>query len=449
MPSPATKQKIPHSLDAERTTLGALLLDPEKMIDIAPMLRPEDFFDPVYGAIYRAIHKLYEERKPIDFVTVSEALKENTKVQALGGSAFVADLPASVPTASHAMRYAEIVKEKSMRRELAKIGSGLMDLAAGSDQNSTELVDAAEQQLLKLSQQANQSDAKPLSDLCNQRFDCYSEAFESDDPSAFSGIPTGFPTLDEMLGGLEGGDMVVLAARPSMGKTALALNVARNVVSQEGRVVGVFSLEMSKEQIVDRLVAGELGVDTHSLKRGMISEDQFDRLGGVMDGLTNLPIFIDDDPDVSLASLRSRARRLQVRTGLDLLIIDYLQLIEVTDKRAGENQTQRVSYISKNLKHLARELSCPVVVLSQLNRECEKRNPPIPVLADLRDSGSIEQDADIVLMLYREGYYNEDCERPTVTDVFVRKQRQGPTGRIELDYDATRMQFSPVERKRG
>jgi len=444
MPQSAPKTATPHSLEAERTTLGAILLDPEKMIDIAPVLQAGDFFDPIYGAIYRAISKLHEERKPIDFVTVSEALKDNTKVQAIGGSAFLADLATSLPTASHGTRYAEIVKEKHLRRELAKVGSNIAELAATDDRTSTELVDAAEQQLLKLSHQATPADAKQLVDICNERFDRYSEAFDSDDPSAFTGIATGFPALDEMLGGLDPGHLMVLAARPSMGKTALALNIARNVVSQEGKVVGVFSLEMSKEQIVDRMVASDLGVDTHSLNRGMISAEEFDRLGGVMDRLTPLPIFIDDDPDVSLASLRSRARRLQIRTGLDLLIIDYLQLIEVTDKRAGENQTQRISYISKNLKHLARELGCPVIVLSQLNRECEKRNPPIPVLSDLRDSGSIEQDADSVLMLYREGYYNEDCEQPTVTDVFVRKQRQGPTGRVELDFNATRMQFFPV-----
>lgn len=434
----------PHSNEAEQTTLGAILLDPDRMTDVAAILQPEDFYDPTLRAIYATICKLYEERTPIDFVTVANRLKDHPKLTAIGGSAFLARLAEELPTAAHARYYAEIVKEKSVRRHLAKLGSNITHLATTDDRTSTELVEAAEQHLLKLSHQTTPTDASELSAICSERYEHYSEAFESDDPAAFAGIATGFAALDALLGGLRPGHLMILAARPSMGKTALALNIARNIVTQQARPVGVFSLEMSKEEIVDRLVASDLGVETQSLNRGTLDDQQFDQLGPVMDRLSGMPIFIDDDPDTTLASLRSRARRLQVHAGLDLLIIDYLQLIDVTDRGAGENQTQRISYISKNLKHLARELQCPVIVLSQLNRECEKRNPPIPGLADLRDSGSIEQDADSVLMLYREGYYDEDCERPTITDVFVRKQRQGPVGRVELDFDARRMRFLPV-----
>ena len=253
----------PHSTEAERTTLGAILLDPERMTDIAAVLQPKDFYDPTLRVVYAAICKLYEDRTPIDFVTVAESLKDEAQVKAIGGSAFLAELSETLPTASHATYYAEIVKEKSVRRDLANVGSKIMELAASDNRSSAELVDAAEQHLLKLSHRATNADATQLSEICHERYDHYSEAFETDDPTAFAGIATGFSALDGLLGGLRPGQLIILAARPSIGKTALALNIARNVVSEQGKVVGIFSLEMSKEEITDRLVASDLAVDTH------------------------------------------------------------------------------------------------------------------------------------------------------------------------------------------
>lgn len=440
--SPFATELAPHSTEAETTVLGALVLDPDRIIDVAPILTPDDFYDPVHAAIYEAIERLYDERTPIDFVTVCDALKNNQKLQQVGGSAFLAKLSVAVPTSAHATKYAEIVREKSLRRKLMKVATSISDLASTDEKNSCELLEFAEQQVLGLSRQTPQTKPRSLTELARERYDHYTTLNESDDPTSHYGITTGFTGLDNMLTGLQPGHLMILAGRPSIGKTAFALNIARNVGIDNEKSVAIFSLEMTNAEVADRLFAGMLGVDAWRLRRGDLTEEQYRNMGTQFDQLANHRIYIDDDSDTTLTNLRSKARRQQIEQGIDLLIIDYLQLIQVTGRSASENQTTRITHISNSLKQLARELNCPVIVLSQLSRSCEQRTDKRPILSDLRDSGSIEQDADSVLMLYRESYYNELCDDPDITDVYLRKNRHGPVGHVELRFDSQEMTFT-------
>jgi replicative DNA helicase len=446
MPSPAIAHR-PHSTDAERTTIGALLGDPERIVDVVGTVEPKDFFDPTYRIIYEAIRQLYDDRQPIDFVTVAQVLRNEKKLQDIGGSAFLAALAAEVPTSAHAAHYASIVRDKAMHRQLLDAGSAITEVAGDETLTAAEALERAEQQLLRISRHAS-NDAKPqhIAEVGAESYERYVRLQAAEDKTALFGLTTGFRDLDQMLTGLPPGCLVVVAARPSLGKSSLALDIARHAAARQGKNVAVFSLEMTKQEIMDRIIAGFLGVDAWRLKKGELTEDDFKRMGILFDELKDHPLYIDDDPDTTISNLRSKARRQQMEHGLDLLVIDYLQLIEVTDRAAGENRTQMVSHISRSLKNLARELGTPIIALSQLSRLTEQRNPPIPILSDLRDSGSIEQDADIVLMLYREDMHNEDCDNPGETDVYVRKNRNGPTGRVTLYFDKARMSFRDLHR---
>lgn len=439
-------QQPPHSSAAERTLLGALLIDADTMIDVRPLLKPEDFHDPVHSTIYAAMVSLYDDRKPVDFVTLSNILSTDEAITRIGGSAFLATLASEVPTASHAATYAEIVREKSLKRQLIALGNRLSAIAGEDKRTSSELLETAEQQFLQLTRKSIDRSPVSLADMRSERFDRYTELYESDDPSAHYGTSTGFRDLDNLLTAMAPGHLIVLAGRPSMGKTAFALDIARNVGLDQGKSVAIFSLEMTKEEIFDRIFGSLTGIQPWKLTKGLLSEDQFMQMGPSFDRLDGRNIFVDDDSDRTLVNLRSKARRLQMQRKLDLVVIDYLQLIQVTDRAATENQTQKMSHISQSIKQLARELECPVLALSQLNRECERRPDKRPQLSDLRDSGSIEQDADRVLMLYRDGYYNEDVENPDITDVYVRKNRHGPVGSVELRFDMKTMSFASVEK---
>lgn len=438
---------IHHSDEAEKTTLGALLLDPEAIVYVAPLLKHEDFYDPVYRDIYKAIVQLYEQSVPIDFVTVNQALQHHGRLQQIGGSAFLAQLATDVPTASHVIRYAETVREKSRRRQLIRLGQQIAALGQDYDKSTEELMEAAEQGILQVSRHGMGDKPVDLIALRDERYEHYAAVHEAEDKSAHYGLTTGFRDLDELLIGLPPGDLIIVAARPSMGKTAFAQQIAQQVVENLDKTVTIFSLEMSKEQLADRTFAGALGVSTHMLRKGLLPEADFQRMGKVFDGIKGERLFIDDDADRTLVNLRSKARRQQMEHGLDLLIVDYLQLIEVTGPTVKENRVQQISQVSRQLKQLARELHIPVIAVSQLSRNVENRPDKRPQLSDLRESGSIEQDADTVLMLYREDYYDEDTDRTGMTDVYVRKHRQGPTGRFELLFNRERMAFSNVAQR--
>lgn len=431
----------PHSTEAEQSLLGSILIDPDRLIDVVTQVAPEDFYDPVHRAIYRAIVKLHDERRMIDFVTVADALHSNTAVQSIGGSAYLAELGTNVPSSIHAADYAGIVRDKAVHRQLLLVGEKIQELGKDEALNSDEAMGVAEQLLLQVARNRSLSKPQHIADVGAESYERYTKLYNAEDKSTLFGLTTGFGKLDELLTGLPAGHLMIVAARPSMGKSAFALDIARHVASAQKKNVAIFSLEMTKQEIMDRVIAGYLGVQTWKLKKGELTPDDFKQMGTLFDTLKDHPIFIDDDADTTLNNLRSKARRLQLEHGLDLLIIDYLQLIEVTDKAAGENRTQQVSHISRQLKNLARELQAPIIALSQLSRSVEQRTPPIPVLSDLRESGSIEQDADSVLMLYRESMYNEDCEDRFLTEVYLRKNRHGPTGRADLHFDAAKMSF--------
>lgn len=447
MPSNATHDTQPHSADAERTTIGALLLDPERIHDVAAVLRPDDFYDPTYRTIYEAIRRVHEARRPIDFVTVSEELAANKRILDVGGAGFLASLANDVPTSSHATHYAAIVREKALHRQLKEVGTRIGAIASDERIPADEAVERSEQALLSLSRKTAVHTPQHIADVGAESYERYARLYETDDKTTLFGLTTGFRDLDLMLTGLPPGCLMIVAARPSAGKSSLALDIARHAASEHGKNVAMFSLEMTKQELMDRTIAGMLGIEAWRLKKGDLSPDDFARMGPLFDGLRQHPLYIDDDPDTTIANLRSKARRQQMEHGLDLLVIDYLQLIEVTDRAAGENRTQQVSHISRSLKNLARELGCPIIALSQLSRSVEQRNPAIPVLSDLRESGSIEQDADIVLMLYRQSMYDEDCAEPHLTDVYIRKNRHGPTGRVSLSFDRQTMSFSNLAKR--
>lgn len=432
----------PHRSDAERHLIASVLIDPSKFIEIASELRPEDFHDPVYRTIFTSMCHLQELRRPIDFVTVSDQLSSDPSIERLGGTAFLAQLCSALPTASHASAYAAIIREKALQRKLLEVGHRMVALATDDRLPALEALEQAEQKLLSLSRHSTENKPQHIAEIGQESYARYAELHEATDKTALFGLRTGFTQLDLLLTGLPPGHLMIVAARPSMGKTSFALDIARHVAGLQRKQVAVFSLEMTKQELMDRVIAGLLGIETWKLKKGQLTASDFTALGKIFDGLKNHPLYIDDDPDTTIANLRSKARRQHLEHGLDLLIIDYLQLIEVTDRASGENRTQQVSHISRSLKNLARELGCPIIALSQLSRSVEQRNPPIPILSDLRESGSIEQDADSVLMLYRQGAHNEDCDDPLGTDIYVRKNRNGPTGRIELHFDAARMCFT-------
>ena len=431
----------PHDTQAEKTVIGALLLDPDAIFSVSPPLQAEDFYDPVFRDLFAAVKAVAEEGSGVDFVTVSSRLQGNRRIDQLGGSAFLAEIAADVPTASHAAHYAAIVLEKSRRRQLADLGRRISQLSHAEEQTAAELTEQAEQEFLRLSRDAAMEEPARLDALGPERYDHYVTLYEAEDASEHCGIRTGFAALDEKLVGLSPGQLIVLAGRPGMGKTALALDIARHTAFEQQKSVCLISLEMSKDEVFDRLLSKQLTLPSWRLAQGRLTEDEFGKMGPALDQFQGVPLYIDDDHNADLAHLRSKARRQKLAAGLDLLIVDYLQLIEVTDRSANENQTQRITYISKSLKRLARELECPVLALSQLSRECERRPDKRPQLSDLRDSGSIEQDGDRILMLYREGMYNDDCSDPDLTDLFIRKNRHGPTGSIELRFDRETMTF--------
>jgi len=434
-------QAPPHSTEAERSLLGAIFLDPDRLIDVAPLLAPADFFDPAHRRIYEAVLSLYEKGRGVDILTVAEKLRDDRYVQAAGGSAYLAELPQSVPIAAHALEYANILHDASLRRMLQSACGDISTLLSDRSVSAEAALERAEQKLLALSRVSPDSRPKHIAEIGCEAYERYAALHEAKDKTSLFGITIGFSALDELLTGLPPGHLMILAARPSMGKTALALDIARNVAGKLKKNVAIFSLEMTRQEIMDRIVASLLKVETWKLKKGELTENDFKRLGPLFDDLKNHPIYIDDDADTTLTNLRAKARREKLQRGLDLLVIDYLQLIEVTGREATDNRTQQVTLISRSLKNLARELQCPIIALSQLSRSCEQRNPPIPVLSDLRDSGAIEQDADSVAMLYRESLYNEDCADPALTDVYLRKNRNGPTGHVEIYFDGARMSF--------
>lgn len=439
----------PHSTEAERTVLGAILLDPDAIIKVSDLLKADDFYDPVHRLIYQAVLELHERHEVIDFVTVSSKLADAKRVQEVGGTAFLAELASSVPTSSHVYQYGQIVKTKAVHRRIIEAGQKITGFGYEIGKPVGELLDKVEKTVFEITNTFIKEKFVHIREVLDARYEKFAEMHESKDDTSVKGVPTGYMGLDQKLSGLQPSDLIVLAGRPSMGKTALALGIAQNAAIRYRKSVGIFSLEMSKEQLVDRLFASMLGVDSWKLQRGKLDDSDFQNMGPIMDELSKANIFIDDSVASSLPELRAKARRLQMEHGLDLIVIDYLQLMSTGNDHYVGNRVQEISEISRSLKQIGRELRVPILALSQLSRAVESRPGNIPQLSDLRDSGSIEQDADVVLMMYREDYYEEDSDRPGLTDIYVRKHRNGPTGRVELMFKREQMRFYDVDKSQS
>ena len=438
----------PQNLDAEASLLGSLLIDSDAIVKVADILSENDFYDERHRLIYASVKQLYDSHRPIDVLTLSDELKNKNNLEKIGGSKYLTELTNFVPTASHVNQYAEIVASKAMRRRLIKASQDITNFGYNEDQDLKELIEQAESRLFEVSQQHVKQDIVSLEQILTESFDRLDELHK--DKGTIRGIPTGYKDLDNILAGLQRSDLIVLAARPSMGKTAMVLNLAHNVAVKAGQSVLMFSLEMSKEQLVDRILAKESGVNAWALRTGNLTDNDFEKIGQAMGTLSEAQIFIDDTPSITVSDMRTKARREAHQRPLGLIIVDYLQLMSGGTRYHNEgNRVQEISEISRGLKGIARELNVPLIALSQLSRSVESRHPQIPQLADLRESGSIEQDADVVAFLYREEYYNPETERKNVMDVLIKKHRNGPTGNIELYFDREKQQISSLDTKRS
>ncbi|MCX7680452.1 MAG: replicative DNA helicase, partial [Anaerolineae bacterium] len=423
MPTP--DKMIPQNVEAEEAVLGSLLIDPEALFRVAPFLRPEDFYVQKNGWIYEAILALHERREPIDFVTLCDELERREQLEEVGGAAYITSLINAVPSAIHAEAYGRIVEQAAIRRRLIGAATQIAQLAYQESEDIDQTIDQAEQALFSVSQRRITRDLAPIQEVIRRYYDRIEYLYAHQGEPL--GVPTGFIDLDRLLGGMQRSDFIIVAARPSVGKTSLCLSFARNA-ARHGQHVAIFSLEMSAEQIVQRLVSAETGIDAQRLRLGNLKEEEWPLFVQAIGRLADLPIFIDDTPSISALQLRTKARRLHAEHGLDLIIVDYLQLMS-GDIRA-ENRVQEVSYISRSLKAIARELDVPVVAASQLSRAVEQRTDKKPVLADLRESGSLEQDADVVMFIYRDELYHPETERQHIADIIVAKHRNGPTGTV-------------------
>ncbi len=431
----------PQAVEAEQSVLGALLIDRDAVIEVAEFLRPADFYRGHHGTIYAAVLDLYERREPVDIVTVSEVLARRDELDQVGGSAYLTSLINLTPTAVNAVHYARIVERKALLRNL--IGAAAKIAAIGYDEAAevSEAIDRAEQELFAVSQKRIETGFSPLRQLLHAAYDRLDYLHQH--KGEISGIRTGFADLDALTTGLQRSDLIIVAARPSIGKTSLALNFAEHAAVREGKTVGLFSLEMSKEQLVLRLLSSVSNIDSQRLRTGFLEEMDFTRLAPAMNALAEAPMFIDDTPNISTMELRTKARRLQAEAGLDLVIVDYLQLMQSTIASRDANRVQEVTEISRGLKALARELQVPVIALSQLSRQAEMRESKEPRLSDLRESGSIEQDSDLVLFLWREkerGADDGDADGEVI-NLKLAKHRNGPTGETKLWFKKRQTRF--------
>jgi replicative DNA helicase len=438
----------PQNLDVEASLLGSLLIDSDAFIKIGDMIHADDFFDVQHSKIFAAMRALHDKRSPIDILTLSEQLKSADQLDAVGGASYLTELTNFVPTAAHLEQYAQIVADKAIRRRLISASQDIATIGFDENKSLQELIEEAETRLFEVSQRHVRQDVTSLESILGESFDRLDDLHRN--KGGISGIPTGLRDLDKLLAGLQRSDLIVIAARPSMGKTAIMLNMALDIATKakQGSVL-YFSLEMSKEQLVDRLLAAEARVDAWKLRTGEgLTDEDFERLSAAMGELAEAPIFIDDTSGITVSDLRTKARRLHHQHPLAAIMVDYLQLMSGGSRYANSaNRVQEISEISRSLKILARELNVPVVAASQLSRSVESRSPQIPQLADLRESGSIEQDADIVAFLYREEYYNPDTDRKNITDILVKKHRNGPVKNIDVYFDRDKQRFRDLDTK--
>lgn len=434
----------PHNDEAEQGVLGAVLIDKDAMNIVSEILSPQHFYSDINGMIFEAMAVLYEERKPIDILTVTAQLKKRKLYDKVGGS-YLTDLTTVVPTAANVMHYAGLVKEAATRRSLITSGTTIAEMGYQEQTEIKEILDKAESSIFAISQGNIIKGFVPVKETLAESFDRIDELHRKG--AGLRGVRTGFIDLDTILSGFQNANLIILAARPGQGKTALVLNIAQYIAVHEKQPVGIFSLEMSKEELVDRFLVSQADVDAWKLKTGKLSEDDFSKLSEAMGKLADAPIFIDDTPGLTLTEMRSKARRLQMEHNLSLIIVDYLQLVD--PGRRYDNRVQEVSMVSQALKNLARELNVPVLSASQLSRAVEHRGEKKPQLADLRESGAIEQDADVVMFIYRPDFETDGKAHSIPTKLLIAKHRNGRTGEIDLLFRGDRVRFYSVERKRN
>ncbi len=429
----------PQNLDAERALIGALILKPEAMHDVSVTVYPESFYADKHKEIYRALLDIFMHGDPIDILTIATKLKTRDMLERVGGASYITELVESVPAASNALYYAELVQNKSILRGLISAADDIAEIGYSDPENIDEAMDNAEKKIYQVTNAPTTQKFTPIGSSLTEAWDRFEKLNSTDD--IHRGIPTGFNALDNLLAGLQKSDLIILAARPSMGKTTFALDIARNAALNAGASVGIFSLEMSDQQLVDRMLAAEAGVDSWKLRTGKLRDDhEYEAVQAAMARLSEAPIHIDDQPGNNILKMRSSARRLKNEHGLDLLIVDYLQLMSPTSTKASDSMVQQVTEISRSLKILARELDVPVIALSQLSRAVEQRGGK-PRLSDLRDSGSIEQDADVVMFIHREDKINKESDRTNIAEILVEKHRNGPVGSAELYFDGKHVRF--------
>lgn len=437
----------PQNIEAERSVLGALMLDKDAIIKVANLVHPGDFYNDNHNLIFEAMTELYEKRDPIDVLSLSNRLEEKNKLEAIGGSSYLTSLVTSIPSSTNVEHYAKVVQKKSTLRKLITTASEIVELGYQEAEDVEKLLDDAEQKLFSVSQKYIKQAFVPIRSILESAFNRIDELHKGD--HQLRGVPSGYPDMDNLLAGFQKSDLVILAARPSIGKTTLALDLARQMAVQQKVPVGLFSLEMGADQLVDRMLAAQSGVDLWRLRTGNLKtgtgDDDFQRIGEAMGVLSEAPIFIDDSGSANVMEMRTMARRLQSEHNVGVIIIDYLQLMEGR-KGGGDNRVNEISEISRALKQLARELNIPIIALSQLSRSVESRSPQIPKLSDLRESGSIEQDADIVMFLYREDREKPDTPNKNIVEVQVAKHRNGPVGKVSLYFQENCTTFKSLEK---
>lgn len=443
--TPRTSVRIPpQNIDSEKALLGSVMIKPEALYDVVDIVSPDSFYAEKHRIIFRTMLDLFGKNEPIDLLTMSSKLKEKGELDGVGGRSYLAELVNAVPSAGNVKHYAGMVQKHAMMRNLIHAADYISELGYAEAQDIEEILDQAEKKIYEVTNSPTLHKFVDIKETLGEAWERLDRLHNTKDE--LRGIRTGFRDLDTMLAGLQKSDLIILAARPSMGKTSLALDIARQTATQFGNSVAIFSLEMSSQQLVDRMLAAESRVNAWKLRTGSISNDaEFDQIRQALDRLSKAPIFIDDKPGSNILAMRSVARRLKRERGIGLIIVDYLQLMAPTNARGSDSLVQQVTEISRSLKHLARELDVPVLALSQLSRAVEQRRGR-PRLSDLRDSGSIEQDADVVMFIHREDKMNDASDRPNIAEILVEKHRNGPTGKAELFFDDKRATFLNIEK---
>ena len=442
MDEAVVKRIKPHSPEAEQSVIAVMLMDSDVIAAVSETVSADDFYDSRYGAVYAAITELYNEGRPADLVTVQERLRAKSVPPEVSELDFIQGLYEAMPTSANAVEYARIVHDKAVLRRLIKAGEQTQEECYAGEGTVEDILDSTEKRLFDIIKERGSSEITPIKDIALEAIERIEQAAKN--KSDITGIPTGFQDLDHKLSGLQKQDLVLVAARPSMGKTAFALNIAQHVSIKEKKKVALFSLEMSKEQLMNRLMSMESRVDSQLIRTGRLSSSDWSELIAGASRIVNSQMIIDDTPAITVPELRSKCRRFKLEYGLDLVIIDYLQLMTAS-RKGNDNRQQEISEISRSLKAVAREIDAPVIAISQLSRAPEARNDKRPMLSDLRESGAIEQDADVVMLLYRDSYYNKDSENPNLAEVNIAKQRNGPTGTVELMWLAEYTKFVSVQ----